>query len=38
MRSLNENIRRLKLDVERHVGIHGQVASHADFLRILGET
>jgi hypothetical protein len=38
MRALSQNIRRLNLDVDRHVGIHGQVSSHADFLRILGET
>jgi glyoxylase-like metal-dependent hydrolase (beta-lactamase superfamily II) len=36
LRSLHQNIQRLGLDVERHVGIHGQVASHADFLRIVG--
>ena len=38
MRSLQQNIQRLNLDVERHVGIHGQVATHADFLRIVGGT
>lgn len=38
MRSLYQNIQRLKLDVERHVGIHGQVATHAEFVRIVGET
>ncbi len=36
IRVLNDNIRRLGLDVDRHVGIHGQVGSHADFLRIVG--
>ena len=36
MRSLAQNIERLNLDVERHVGVHGQVGSHADFLRIVG--
>ena len=36
LRSLHQNIQRLGLDVERHVGIHGQVAPHADFLRIAG--
>ena len=30
--SLRENIERLGLDVERHVGIHGAVGSHEDFL------
>ena len=36
LRSLSQNIRRLNLDVERHVGVHGQVGSHADFMRIVG--
>jgi glyoxylase-like metal-dependent hydrolase (beta-lactamase superfamily II) len=36
MRSLQQNIQRLNLDVQRHVGIHGQVVTHADFLRIVG--
>ncbi len=35
LRSLGQNIQRLKLDVERHVGLHGQVAPHADFLRVV---
>jgi hypothetical protein len=38
MRSLQQNIQRLNLDVERHVGIHGGVATHADFVRIVGGT
>ena len=36
MRSLSQNIERLNLDVERHVGVHGQVGSHTDFTRIVG--
>ena len=36
LRSLSQNIRRLNLDVERHVGVHGQVGPHADFTRIAG--
>ena len=36
MRSLSQNIERLNLDVERHVGVHGQVGSHTDFNRIVG--
>ena len=36
MRSLYQNIQRLNLDVERHVGVHGQVGSHEDFVRIVG--
>ena len=38
LRSLRDNIRRLGLEVDRHVGIHGQVGAHADFLRIVGES
>ena len=37
MRSLYQNIQRLKLDVERHVGVHGEAGSHADFVRIVGD-
>jgi glyoxylase-like metal-dependent hydrolase (beta-lactamase superfamily II) len=33
---LNQNIQRLKLDVTRHVPIHGIVGTHADFVRIAG--
>lgn len=36
MRSLSQNIQRLNLHVERHVGVHGQVGSHADFMGIVG--
>ena len=35
-RSLHQNIQRLNLDVQRHVGVHGQVGTHTDFLRIVG--
>jgi hypothetical protein len=35
--SLNNNIQRLKLDVMRHVPIHGTVGSHSDFVRIAGK-
>lgn len=34
--TFNNNIQRLKLDVTRHVPIHGIVGSHSDFLRIVG--
>lgn len=34
--NLNSNIQRLKLDVTRHVPIHGIVGSHSDFVRIAG--
>ena len=36
MRSLSQNIERLNLDVERHVGVHGRIGSHADFMRSVG--
>ena len=38
MRTLFDNIRRLKLDVVRHVGIHGVPGSHEDFVKTLGTT
>lgn len=34
--SLSNNIQRLKLDVARHVPIHGIAGSHTDFVRIAG--
>ena len=36
--SLNQNIQRLKLDVGRHVPIHGVVGPHEDFVRIAGRS
>jgi glyoxylase-like metal-dependent hydrolase (beta-lactamase superfamily II) len=36
MTALARNIQRLGLNVDRHVGIHGAVGSHADFLRVVG--
>jgi glyoxylase-like metal-dependent hydrolase (beta-lactamase superfamily II) len=36
LRSLHQNIQRLGLDVERHVGIHGGIATHEDFVKIVG--
>mgnify|MGYP001201879462 FL=1 len=38
MQTLAQNIERLNLDVERHVGIHGQTSSHEEFLRAISET
>jgi len=38
MRVLAANIERLKLDVDRHAGIHGGVGSHEEFLRAVGGT
>jgi glyoxylase-like metal-dependent hydrolase (beta-lactamase superfamily II) len=35
-RALAETIRRLKLDVTRHVGIHGAVGTHEAFVKIVG--
>jgi glyoxylase-like metal-dependent hydrolase (beta-lactamase superfamily II) len=35
MRQFHQNIERLGLAVERHVGIHGQVGTHEAFLRIM---
>ena len=35
MRSLAHNIEQLGLDVARHVGVHGLVGSHLDFLRVV---
>lgn len=37
MRTLAANIQRLKLDVEQHVGIHGQIGSHEEFLRAIAD-
>jgi glyoxylase-like metal-dependent hydrolase (beta-lactamase superfamily II) len=34
MRTLNENIKKLRLDVERHVPVHGGIATHQEFLSI----
>lgn len=34
MRTLNENIKKLRLDVERHVPVHGGIATHQEFLAI----
>ena len=36
VRQLNQNIQRLRLDVQRHVGIHGQVGTHEVFQAIAG--
>jgi hypothetical protein len=33
-RTLMYNIRKLKLDVERHVPIHGRVGTHEEFMRM----
>ena len=36
MRALSNTIQQLRLNVERHVGIHGEVGSHQDFVKALG--
>ena len=38
MITLQQNIQRLKLDVARHVPIHGPVATMEDFSKIVGKT
>ena len=35
MRSLANNIQQLDLDVARHVGVHGLVGSHVEFMRLV---
>lgn len=35
MRALSANIQQLDLDVARHVGVHGLIGAHADFMRIV---
>jgi hypothetical protein len=37
MLTLYQNMRKYKLDVAQHVGLHGGLASNADFLKILGD-
>jgi hypothetical protein len=38
MRTLYQNMRKQKLDVARHVPIHGRVSTNDEFLRIVGQT
>jgi glyoxylase-like metal-dependent hydrolase (beta-lactamase superfamily II) len=35
MRTLNENIKKLRLNVERHVPIHGGMVTHEEFLSVI---
>jgi hypothetical protein len=37
MLTLYQNMRKYKLDVTQHVGLHGGVASNADFMKIIGD-
>jgi hypothetical protein len=36
MRTLDQNIRRLKLDVAQHAPAHGRVGTQEEFLKIVG--
>ena len=38
MRTLYQNMRKQKLDVARHVPIHGRVGTNEEFLKIVGQT
>jgi glyoxylase-like metal-dependent hydrolase (beta-lactamase superfamily II) len=38
MRTLNQNILKLKLDVAQHAPAHGRVGTHEEFVRIVGST
>lgn len=38
MLTLYQNIRLLKLDVARHVPIHGRVGTNDEFLKVVGKT
>jgi hypothetical protein len=38
MLTLYENIRQLKLDVARHVPIHGRVGTEEEFLKMVGKS
>jgi glyoxylase-like metal-dependent hydrolase (beta-lactamase superfamily II) len=38
MRTLSQNIRRLKLDVAQHAPIHGRVGTNDEFVKIVGAT
>ncbi len=38
MKTLRENIRKLGIDPERHVGVHGRVGTHDEFMRMFANT
>ena len=38
MRTLQQNIRKLKLDVVQHAPAHGRVGTHEEFTRLVGGT
>ena len=35
--TLYQNMRKYKLDVTQHVGLHGGFGSNADFMKIIGD-
>ena len=37
MLTLYQNMRKYKLDVTQHVGLHGGIAGNADFMKIVGD-
>ena len=37
-KTLMQNIRKLKLDVERHAPVHGRVGTHEEFMRMFPAT
>ena len=37
MLTLYQNMRKYKLDVNQHVGLHGETSTNADFLKLLGD-
>jgi len=38
MRTLQQNIRKLKLDVAQHAPAHGRVGTHEEFVRLVTPT
>jgi hypothetical protein len=38
MRTLHQNIRKLKLDVSQHAPAHGRVGTHEEFIRLVAPT
>jgi hypothetical protein len=37
-KTLMQNIRKLKIDVERHVPVHGRIGTHEEFMRMFAGT
>jgi hypothetical protein len=38
MRTLHENMKKLKLDVAQHVPVHGRIGTNEEFLRLVAPT